>query len=117
MIQKVLLVPLVAVLGGCFDVSAPGEFKCSRDKTRCQAGYECDKTRWVCVPRYLDAAVEGDWEWVNGATFSYKNWCAKQGEYNTSENCANMHPTGCWNDNMCDNAGKMIAPYVCERIP
>jgi hypothetical protein len=64
-----------------------------------------------------DAAVEGEWVWVDGAPAAYTDW--RTGEPNNGfyqevqhavEHCAEIEPAGQWDDQQCS----LLKPYACE---
>lgn len=57
-----------------------------------------------------------DWHWITGEGKSFEAWGPDQpddGDFWTSEDCAEMWPGGAWNDNQC---GK-DRPFICEFVP
>ena len=68
-----------------------------------------DRDIWLGLS---DLSVEGVWEWVLPVPFDYDNWRAYEpndgGLY--GEDCAEMEPSGLWDDEDCSVA----QAYVCE---
>jgi cysteine-rich repeat protein len=61
---------------------------------------------------FRDLEVEGEWSWSNGEASTFTRWAGGEpNDYGTGEDCAEMYPSGDWNDNYCTNR----RPYVCER--
>lgn len=53
-----------------------------------------------------DEAIEGNWRWITGETWSYTNWDASSGEPNggSLENCLEYTDgVAAWNDQSCDS--------------
>ncbi len=61
-----------------------------------------------------DAEVEGRHEWIDGAALTFENWRYGEPENGggpyTNEDCAEIEPTGEWDDQSCSD----LQPYVCE---
>ncbi|XP_060219386.1 asialoglycoprotein receptor 2 isoform X1 [Meriones unguiculatus] len=61
----------------------------------------------------------GSWKWVDGTEYrsSYKNWAITQPdnwqghEEGGSEDCAEILPSGYWNDNFCEQVNR----WACEK--
>ena len=62
---------------------------------------------------YNDIASEDVWVWENGSASGYTNWNAGEPNNSGNEDCAQMYPSGLWNDDPCDNT----FAYVCETEP
>ena len=61
-----------------------------------------------------DGDVEGTWEWVNGAAWSYTAWSAGEPNNMSNEDCAELAYGGtAWNDIWCDY-NSYGQGYVCE---
>jgi hypothetical protein len=58
-----------------------------------------------------DLAIEGNWQWISGDSWSYSNWGAGQG-YSSSKDCmmAGKSAAGTWEDESCTKK----KPYICE---
>jgi cysteine-rich repeat protein len=61
---------------------------------------------------FTDELVEGSWGWWSGAPVTFTRW--NYGEPNNSgnEDCAELGPSGYWNDAGCAAS----RPYVCETL-
>lgn len=66
-----------------------------------------------------DSAVEGDWEWVTGETFSYTNWTAGQPDNFSNEDFGIFLPAGTWNDGPSPNPNVKgyIVEYEASAVP
>ncbi|XP_074518048.1 type-2 ice-structuring protein-like [Halichoeres trimaculatus] len=60
-----------------------------------------------------DALQEGVWEWTDGTTFQYRNWCTAQPDNWGNEDCLQMSYSNhkCWNDVNCGYR----YPSVCAK--
>ena len=77
--------------------------------------------RWYTEPHntafwigFTDEDLEGDWRWIDGSPVKFTNW--RDGEPNNGpkkfdEHCAEVEPSGRWDDNSC----AWEKAYVCER--
>jgi hypothetical protein len=61
---------------------------------------------------YTDAAVEGDWQWVDGSGSGFSSWGAGEPNDSGGEDCAGTNWSGViyWNDYSCSSA----LAFVCE---
>ena len=63
-----------------------------------------------------DLAVEGTFEWVNGAPLVFQNWAAGEPNAGTDmHDCVEMYAGGRWNDTTC--GGFTLNSFVCECDP
>jgi len=68
---------------------------------------------WIGLADWLD---EGNFNWINGATFdaatSYNNWMNNQpNNNNNNQHCVWIRPDGRWDDVTC----KKTEAYVCQK--
>jgi hypothetical protein len=61
---------------------------------------------------YTDAAVEGQFQWVNGSPSTFQRFVGGA-PANAAEDCAILFDGGAWGDRPCDAA----FPYACECDP
>jgi hypothetical protein len=62
---------------------------------------------------FSDAAIEGTWQWINGAPVSYTNWSSGEPNNSSNEDHGSMLPTGNWND----AANGSVRPYFFQLAP
>ncbi len=64
-----------------------------------------------------DFAIEGTWQWVDGASFLYENWQSTAPGGGSSENCIDLLSStagGDWNDDDC-LSGFSNVYYICQK--
>jgi hypothetical protein len=73
---------------------------------------------WGAAFGATDESVEGDWEWFDGATWSYENFGTAHYGGTTSENCAEFDGSnGTWNDCTCASSGSTTGMACQYRDP
>ncbi|XP_060918397.1 type-2 ice-structuring protein-like isoform X2 [Labrus mixtus] len=60
-----------------------------------------------------DAQQERTWLWSDGSPFNFKNWCRRQPDNLSNQDCLQMNYSGnkCWDDNQCYKH----YPFVCAK--
>lgn len=67
--------------------------------------------RWIGL---TDAASEDDWRWLDGSPLgAFDSWGPHEPNGGTDENCAQLYPSGEWNDLDC----AWLQEFVCEGEP
>lgn len=64
---------------------------------------------------FNDIDVEGTFVWENGESVTFTNWSAGEPNNSGGEDCAEMRPSGLWNDIPCTFGG--VQELACEIEP
>jgi hypothetical protein len=60
-----------------------------------------------------DGFAEGNFAWANGTTSGYRNWAPGEPNDSSGEDCAEIFPTGLWNDVACGATRTVVCELGC----